>query len=192
MFIKRSVNQMSIPRSSSSKLRTKKPRFVSLALAASTLMTGLGLTTMGAQAAGLNDLFSNNASQAKFLPVDQAFGVSSSSKTTAQGTRVSISFDITPGHYVYKDRLTLSFPKGVSATPFKFNQSPVSINDPTFGRVPVFTQKSVVATTMLTANNGKTLKNAPITIGWQGCSKAGLCYPPEKINTTVNIAPAKK
>lgn len=192
MFIKESVNQMSIPRSSSAKLSTKKPRFVALALAASTLVTGLGLTTMGAQAAGLNDLFGNNASKSKFLPVDQAFGVSSSSKTTAQGTRVSISFDITPGHYVYKDRLTLSFPKGVSATPFKFNQSPVSVNDPTFGRVPVFTQKSVVATTTLTASNGKTLKNAPITIGWQGCAKAGLCYPPEKINTTVNIAPAKK
>lgn len=193
MFIKESVNQVSISRASSAKLSTKKPRFVAIALAASTLVTGLGLTTMGAQAAGLSDLFgNNNASQSKFLPVDQAFGVDSSSKTTAQGTRVSISFDITPGHYVYKDRLTLSFPKGVSATPFKFNQSPVSVNDPTFGRVPVFTQKSVVATTTLTANNGKTLKNAPITIGWQGCSKAGLCYPPEKINTTVNIAPAKK
>lgn len=192
MFIKKSVNQMSTPRASSPKRHTRKPRFVALALAASTLVTGLGLTTMGAQAAGLSDLFDNNASKSKFLPVDQAFGVDSSSKTTAQGTRVSISFDITPGHYVYKDRLTLSFPKGVSATPFKFNQTPVSVNDPTFGRVPVFTQKSVVATTTLTANNGKTLKNAPITIGWQGCSKAGLCYPPEKINTTVNIAPAKK
>lgn len=165
----------------------KKSYLLALAVAASTL----GLSVSTAQAAGLGDLFSNSNSQSKFLPVDQAFGVTSTSKATSKGTRVSISFDITPGHYVYKDRLTLSFPKGVSATPFTFSQSPVAVNDPTFGRVPVFTQKSIVATTTLSATNGKAIKNAPITIGWQGCAKAGLCYPPEKINTRINIAAQK-
>ncbi|MGM8900715.1 protein-disulfide reductase DsbD domain-containing protein, partial [Psychrobacter sp. 1Y4] len=91
-----------------------------------------------------------------------------------------------------KDQLALSFPKGISATPFTFNQAPVSIDDPTFGKVPVFTQRSVVATTMLTTNNGKGAKNAPIIIGWQGCAKAGLCYPPEKIKTKVNIAATRR
>jgi thiol:disulfide interchange protein DsbD len=80
----------------------------------------------------------------------------------------------------------------LSATPFTFSQSPVSINDPTFGQVPVFTQKSVVATTTLMTTNGKGARNAPIVIGWQGCAKAGLCYPPEKIKTTVNIGVARK
>ena len=126
------------------------------------------------------------------MPVDKAFQVISSTKATSKGTRLSINFDITPGHYVYKDQLTLSFPKGVSATPFTFSQSPVSIDDPTFGKVPVFTQKNMVATTTLTTNNGKGAKNAPIIIGWQGCAKAGLCYPPEKIKTTVDIAVTRK
>ncbi len=156
-------------------------------------MMGSSMIAMTAQAASLGELFGNNsATKSKFLPVDRAFQVDSITNTTSKGTRLSITFDITPGHYVYKNQLTLNFPKGVSATPFAFNQSPVSIDDPTFGKVPVFTQKRMIATTMLTTNNGKGAKNAPLVIGWQGCAKAGLCYPPEKIKTTVDIAAKPK
>ena len=174
----------------------KKPHVLAIALMSTSLMTGLSMTlmmSMSAQAAGLGELFSNNnAAQSKFLPVDKAFQVDSISKATSKGTQLSITFDITPGHYVYKDKLTVSFPKGISATPFSFSQSPVAINDPTFGKVPVFTQKNIIATTTLTSNNGKGAKNVPVVIGWQGCAKAGLCYPPEKIKTTVNIATLRK
>lgn len=173
--------------------RATKFHVLAITVATTSLMTALSMTSISAQAAGLNDLFnSSSASQSKFLPVDKAFQVTSSTKATSKGTRLSITFDITPGHYVYKDQLALSFPKGINATPFTFNQTPVSIDDPTFGKVPVFTQRSVVATTMLTTNNGKGAKNAPIIIGWQGCAKAGLCYPPEKIKTKVNIAATRR
>ncbi|KAA0913656.1 protein-disulfide reductase DsbD domain-containing protein [Psychrobacter sp. ANT_WB68] len=171
----------------------KKPHVLAIALMSTSLMTGLSMMSMSAQAAGLGELFSNNnAAQSKFLPVDKAFQVDSISKATSKGTQLSITFDITPGHYVYKEKLTVSFPKGISATPFSFSQSPVAINDPTFGKVPVFTQKNIIATTTLTSNNGKGAKNVPVVIGWQGCAKAGLCYPPEKIKTTVNIATLRK
>ena len=171
----------------------KKPHVLAIALMSTSLMTGLSMMSMSAQAAGLGELFgNNNAAQSKFLPVDKAFQVDSISKATSKGTQLSITFDITPGHYIYKDKLTVSFPKGISATPFSFSQSPVAINDPTFGKVPVFTQKNIIATTTLTSNNGKGAKNVPVVIGWQGCAKAGLCYPPEKIKTTVNIATLRK
>ena len=171
----------------------KKPHLLAMALISTSLMTGLSTISMSAQAAGLGELFgNNNAAQSKFLPVDKAFQVGSVTKATSKGTQLSITFDITPGHYVYKDKLMLSFPKGISATPFRFSQSPVTINDPTFGKVPVFTQKNIIATTTLSTNNGKGAKNVPVVIGWQGCAKAGLCYPPEKIKTTVNIGTARK
>ena len=161
-------------------------------LACASIMTALSVTSISAHAAGLNDLFSNNAAQSKFLPVDEAFQVRASTKATSSGTRLSIAFDITPGHYIYKNKLALSFPKGLKATPFVFNQTPVSIDDPTFGQVPVFTQSRVIATTMITTNSGKGARNAPIIIGWQGCAKAGLCYPPEKIKTKINVAAMRK
>ena len=163
------------------------------AAAVTALIMSLSMMALPAQAAGLGELFGNNsAAQGKFLSVDQAFQVTSSSKATSAGTRFAINFNITPGHYVYKNQITLTFPKGVRATPFTFSQAPVSINDPTFGKVPVFTQKNMVATTTLTSTTGKSIKNAPVVIGWQGCAKAGLCYPPEKIKTMVNVAAARK
>ena len=177
---------------------SKKSYLLAFAFSAGSLLTGLGATGLTAvpvasQAAGLGDLFGNkSAAQPKFLPVDEAFQVSSSSKPTNNGTRLSINFDITPEHYVYKDQIKLTLPAGVSAAPFTFSQKPVSIDDPTFGKVLVFDQANMVATTILSSSNGKAINNAAVTIGWQGCAKAGLCYPPEKIKTTVNIAAASQ
>ena len=177
---------------------SKKSYLLAFAFSVGSLLTGLGATGLTAvpvasQAAGLGDLFGNkSAAQPKFLPVNEAFQVSSSSKPTNNGTRLSINFDITPEHYVYKDQIKLTLPAGVSAAPFTFSQKPVSIDDPTFGQVLVFDQANMVATTILSSSNGKAINNAAVTIGWQGCAKAGLCYPPEKIKTTVNIAAASQ
>ena len=166
----------------------KKSYLLALTIASSSLFAGLTATTMTTQAAGLGDLFSSNqsAGQSKFLSVDKAFQVTSSSKAVKAGTQLSINFDITPEHYVYKNQLKLTLPAGVTAAPFTFSQTPVLIDDPTFGKVPVFDQKNMVATTTL-STNGKSIDNAAVVIGWQGCAKAGLCYPPEKIKTTVDI-----
>ncbi|MGP9688721.1 protein-disulfide reductase DsbD [Psychrobacter sp. AOP22-C1-C5] len=174
--------------------RVSKPSYLlALAFASSTLLsgvmaTGLMVVPTQVQAAGLSDLFgeTQNDAQPKFLPVEQAFQVSSSSQPTQNGTRLAINFDITPEHYVYKDKIKLTLPAGVTAAPFTFSQSPVSIDDPIFGQVPVFDQTNMVATTVLSSSNN--LDNAAVVIGWQGCAKAGLCYPPEKVKTTVNIA----
>ncbi|WP_199508059.1 MULTISPECIES: protein-disulfide reductase DsbD [unclassified Psychrobacter] len=178
---------------------SKKSYLLAFAFSAGSLLTGLAATGLTAvpvasQAAGLGDLFSSDksATQPKFLPVNEAFQVSSSSKPTNNGTRLAINFDITPEHYVYKDQIKLTLPAGVSAAPFTFSQKPVSIDDPTFGQVLVFDQANMVATTILSSSNGKAINNAAVTIGWQGCAKAGLCYPPEKIKTTVNIAAASQ
>lgn len=177
---------------------SKKSYLLAFAFSAGSLLAGLAATGLMAvpvasQAAGLGDLFSSDksATQPKFLPVNEAFQVSSSSKPTNNGTRLAINFDITPEHYVYKDQIKLTLPAGVTAAPFTFSQKPVSIDDPTFGKVLVFDQANMVASTIL-SSNGKAINNAAVTIGWQGCAKAGLCYPPEKIKTTVKIAAASQ
>ncbi|MBA6244043.1 MULTISPECIES: protein-disulfide reductase DsbD [unclassified Psychrobacter] len=181
------------PKSSSFRVSThsKKSHILALAIASGSLLTGLSATST-VQAAGLGDLFgsSESSSKSKFLPVDQAFQVSTDSTPVKAGTRLSINFDITPEHYVYKKQIKLTLPAGVTAAPFTFSQTPYSIDDPTFGKVLVFDQANMVATTTLTNNSGKNIDSAAIVVGWQGCAKAGLCYPPEKINTTVDIAAA--
>ena len=174
----------------SSPTSAAKNYLLAFAITSGSLLAGLTATSMTAQAAGLGDLFSSDksAEQSKFLPVEQAFQVTSSSKGTKTGTRLAINFDITPKHYVYRDQIKLTLPAGVTAGPFSFNQSPKLIDDPTYGKVAVFDQANVVAATTLTNSSGKNVDNAAMVIGWQGCAYAGLCYPPEKIKTTVNIA----
>lgn len=177
--------------SSSVSTHSKKSCILALAIASGSLLTGLSATST-VQAAGLGDLFgsSESSSKSKFLPVDQAFQVSTNSTPVQSGTRLAINFDITPEHYVYKKQIKLTLPAGVTAAPFTFSQTPYSIDDPTFGQVLVFDQANMVATTTLTNNSGKNIEDAAIVVGWQGCAKAGLCYPPEKINTTVSIEAA--
>ena len=104
------------PFSRTAKTLPKKSYVLAFAIASSSLLTGVAAPTT--QAAGLSDLFGNSQSdaQSKFLPVDEAFQVISSSKPTQVGTRLSINFDITPEHYVYKDQIKLTLPAGVAAT----------------------------------------------------------------------------
>ena len=189
MSIKTSINHPAPKK----KGRSITAYLLALGLSSSSLVTGVAVTGLMAvsttsQAASLSDLFGNKSAAApKFLPVGEAFEVTSSTQSVAKGTQLSINFDITPEHYVYKDQLKLDLPAGVSASAFKFSQNPVSIDDPTYGQVPVFDQANVVASTTLTSTNGKSISGGEVTIGWQGCAKAGLCYPPEKIKTTVSI-----
>ena len=165
-------------------------RQCSVGVMTAAVLTGALLPS--AHAASLGDLFDTEQSSApKFLPVNEAFSVIASSAPSAEGTRLSVAFDITPGHYVYKDRIKLTLPEGVTAGAWQFNQSARSIDDPQFGRVPVFDQTAVTATTILRTKDGKAMPNAAINIQWQGCAKAGLCYPPENVQTRVSIAASK-
>lgn len=146
-------------------------------------LAGLPATT---QAASLGELFGGSSETGfdnkKPLPVNEAFQV----VPTQQGDQLSVQINVTKGYYAYKDKLKLELPTGVTASAFKFNQTPTYVDDPDFGRVPVFEQ-TVTATTTLASD--KAIKNQPITIKWQGCAKAGLCYPPEKVNFTIkNLA----
>ncbi|WP_434352615.1 protein-disulfide reductase DsbD [Psychrobacter sp. HD31] len=131
-----------------------------------------------ANAVSLNSLFNNDNTTSKFLPVEQAFDVTA----TVDGQQLHLNFDITDGHYVYQDKIKLGLPEGTTASKFTFNQPVKFIEDPLFGRVAVFDQTNVVASANLSGLTNKT----ELAIQWQGCAKAGLCYPPQKIKVTVD------
>ena len=143
-----------------------------------TLLAVTSLTMPSAQAISLSEVFggSDNPSltaKDKPLPVHEAFKV----YTEQKGQEVTIHVDVKAGYYAYRDKLTLQLPDGVTATPLQFSAAPTYVDDPDFGRVPVFEQ-SFTATTTLSAD--KAITSQPATVKWQGCAKVGLCYPPEK------------
>lgn len=133
---------------------------------------------------GLASLFGQSSAQPKFLPVNQAFVV-----TPEQvGDELVVQFVVTPKHYVYQDRLSLKLPEGVTAGEWQFDRTPSLIDDPTFGRVAVF-EENVTARIRLTAKDDI---QQQIGIRWQGCAKAGLCYPPETTTFKISLAADSK
>ena len=143
-----------------------------------TLLAVTSLTMPSAQAISLSEVFGGNdnpslTAKDKPLPVHEAFKV----YTEQKGQVVTIHVDVKAGYYAYRDKLTLQLPDGVTATPLQFSAAPTYVDDPDFGRVPVFEQP-FTATTTLSAD--KVITSQPATVKWQGCAKVGLCYPPEK------------
>lgn len=143
-----------------------------------TLLAVTSLTIPSAQAISLSEVFGGNdnpslTAKDKPLPVHEAFKV----YTEQKGQVVTIHVDVKAGYYAYRDKLTLQLPDGVTATPLQFSAAPTYVDDPDFGRVPVF-EHPFTATTTLSAD--KAITSQPATVKWQGCAKVGLCYPPEK------------
>ena len=152
------------------------------------LLAVTSLTMPNAQAISLSEVFGGNdnpslTAKDKPLPVHEAFKV----YTEQKGQMLTIHVDVKAGYYAYRDKLTLQLPDGVTATPLQFSAVPTYVDDPDFGRVPVFEQPFTATTTLST---DKAITSQPATVKWQGCAKVGLCYPPEKTKFVITQLPA--
>ena len=125
------------------------------------------MPTLGQATTSFNDLFTQGP---KFLPQEQAFVFNFSQ----QQDRVTIRWQISDGYYLYKDKFNinssttsitkLSMPKGSDHYDEYFGNQAVYYNSAEFSF-------SVADLT----------KEHQITLDYQGCADAGLCYPPSKV-----------
>ncbi len=110
----------------------------------------------------------------EFLPPEVAFRVNA----IADGPdRVRLEWVIAPGYYLYRSRLnvatdaavaqlgTLSLPRGEMKS------------DEFFGEQEVY--HDTLIATLPVSRNGASELELPLSVGFQGCAEAGLCYPPE-------------
>ncbi|WP_096276581.1 MULTISPECIES: protein-disulfide reductase DsbD [unclassified Marinobacter] len=128
------------------------------------MLSALSFLATGLPAYGQSPLGNNN----DFLPVDQAFKYSLQDNN--DGT-VTLLWDIAPGYYLYRDRMKVegnntglndvSYPSGKTITDEFFGDSEVYFN---------------LAELLITTGDANALK-----LTWQGCAKAGLCYPPQTV-----------
>ncbi|MBS3803431.1 MAG: protein-disulfide reductase DsbD [Oleiphilaceae bacterium] len=127
--------------------------------------------TISAGALAQGSVFGDGDSQ--FLPVDEALPFSYS--TTENG--VVLKWDITPEHYLYKERFSLeSKTPGVTLGEPAFSATGTTTEDEYFGRVTVF-YDPVQAEVPISLPAG--VDEAELTVTYQGCANAGLCYPPQ-------------
>lgn len=82
---------------------------------------------------------------------------------------IELTWEIAPGHYLYRDKLSAEAPGG-EAMILETPQGDLH-GDVTFGEVEVFRRKA----TALVMDPG----SEPFTVRWQGCEEGKVCYPPE-------------
>ncbi len=149
----------------------------------------------------LSPSLSNSLNQTtNFLPVDQAFKVSTWIATDAENTQQTlfINWQITPGYYLYRHRFAVRLPDN---TPVDIIIPPGKAkNDPYFGDVEVYYQQATLELPLAGIDTDQRF-----LVSYQGCADAGLCYPPQTVqlerhNQTAtlsssapqNLAPLKK
>jgi thiol:disulfide interchange protein DsbD len=121
---------------------------------------------------GNNSLFGNNSNNG-FLPVDEALPFN---YTTDRGA-VVLNWNIAPEHYLYRGRIEITpVTEGVTIGEPQFSLKGQDIEDDYFGAVTVF-YDPVDARVPVTLPEG--VDEAHLEVTYQGCAKAGLCYPPQ-------------
>ena len=137
-------------------------------LLASTLLLLTFTAQIGQAATGFSDLFSQGP---KFLPQEQAFIFSFSQ----QQDRVIIRWRITDGYYLYKEKFELASPTS-AISDIKLPKGEDHY-DEYFGEQEVY--RDEVEFSFSVADKSR---DHEITLAYQGCADAGLCYPPSKIS----------
>lgn len=139
-----------------------------------------------ASGSGLNSLLDqlhsggSSSGDNDFLSPSQAFQLSGTAD--AQG-RVQLAWAIAPGYYLYRDRIHVaSAAPGLTLGAPQFPAGQVK-SDPYFGKQVIY-HRQLLVTVPVTARAGAA--TAAVSVTYQGCAEAGLCYPP--ITRTLSIA----
>ncbi len=151
--------------------------------------SGVSSLSSAIQQSSANNTLSKG--QADFLNVDEAFVFNFGSANEG----LDLNWSIAKDYYLYKERFKFEVLSINGVTPARLNEARFSRSgtpedDPYFGRVHIF-QDELNVLLPITLASGHS--QAEIKVTYQGCAKAGLCYPPKhqvityipKINTVV-------
>ena len=130
----------------------------------------LGLISGGVSAAWADE----------FLAPEKAFAFSSS---VVDAHTLHLHWDIAPGYHLYRERISVQADaEGVTWAPLAL---PAGKNefDSNFNKTVAVYRQALDVDVTLTQGSAA----VPLTIGWQGCADAGLCYPPDSTQLQVAL-----
>ncbi|MFO6423101.1 protein-disulfide reductase DsbD [Motilimonas sp. KMU-193] len=114
--------------------------------------------------------------QPSFLPVDQAFPFA----YQQQDDEVFLNWAVTPGYYLYQHQFSFKV-QGAELAPYQLPKG-IDYHDDYFGDVVIYREDTEIQLQVANVQ-----KDAQITVTFQGCADAGLCYPPE--TKTIYLTP---
>ncbi|MPW37659.1 protein-disulfide reductase DsbD [Vibrio sp. B1Z05] len=106
--------------------------------------------------------------QPSFVRVDQAFPFD----FIQQGNQVKLTWQVTDGYYLYQSRFNVSAENATLGELSLRDGTPYQ--DEFFGLVNIYTEP-VTITVPITGQG----EHSQLIVQYQGCAKAGFCYPPE-------------
>ncbi|ENM5766423.1 protein-disulfide reductase DsbD [Vibrio mimicus] len=130
-------------------------------------------------------LFGNNSSTStpsfasspnRFVPVDEAFPFNA----FQQNNTLFIDWQVKEGYYLYQDRISISG-ENIQLGEYLLTEGE-PYRDEFFGDVKIYTTPLSVPLQLNEYQNG-----AKVIVQYQGCAKAGFCYPPE--TRVIDITP---
>ncbi len=120
----------------------------------------------------------------EILDPDDAFVL----KTWSENGRVFAQWDIADGHYLYRDKSSISAADDTLITK-DFAIDPGELkHDEFFGEIHVFHNSATASIAVDNVKDG--VKNASFKVKYQGCSEiSGICYPPITKTVTLDVLP---
>ena len=115
-----------------------------------------------------------------FLPVEQAFKIQA---RMPDAQTVVVRFTPAQSYYLYRDKISFVAGGAASIDSVKLPRGEMK-KDPNFGDTEVFHQAFQAVLRL----ENPVAAAFPLTVGYQGCSENGLCYPPEKKVLAVSFA----
>ncbi|ORT51906.1 thiol:disulfide interchange protein [Vibrio sp. qd031] len=112
-----------------------------------------------------------------FVPVDEAFPI----QVSQSQHQIKVEWDVAPDYYLYQSRMSFKATDATIVNVDLVDGAPYK--DEFFGDVNIYTEP-VVATLTLDA---VTSSDAELTVEYQGCAKAGFCYPPERRTFPISL-----
>ena len=120
--------------------------------------------------------------------MDEAYQFSS----RVEGNQLIVRWEIAEGYYLYKQRMSIAANESaVEIGQPQWSKQGKDKHDEYFGQVKAFYHEVEASIPVVNTLNGE----ATITIGYQGCAEAGLCYPPQKrqalyVGQNISVDPA--
>ncbi|OEE17155.1 protein-disulfide reductase DsbD [Aliivibrio fischeri] len=116
-----------------------------------------------------------------FVTVNEAFPFN----FMQQGDRVYLDWQVKPDYYLYQQRISVKANGAEIADLVMEDGTPH--NDEFFGNVNIYTEPLTITVPLISVGD-----NAELIVRYQGCAKAGFCYPPEirKIPLSALTAPS--
>ncbi|WP_363174762.1 protein-disulfide reductase DsbD domain-containing protein, partial [uncultured Halovibrio sp.] len=124
----------------------------------------------------------SDGSGGNFPPVEEAFPFTA----WAEDGELVLNWDVTPEYYLYENRISIETePADALALPPRFSIDSNIKDDPYFGKTPVFYEP---VSASLSPAEGHGSSPIRVTVEWQGCAEAGLCYTPQTETLRYNPA----